>query len=115
MPGWQRVYVAACSGVIGFCLGYVLCDFGAWPRLTYFPYEGQWSLVAGPPGPIPMAYVGTIVWGLAGSALAAAAAYGACRMLRRPISDRWLHLWGAWALASFFYGGLYYTWNLWPF
>lgn len=115
MPRWQRIHVAACSGLIGFCLGYVLCHFGGWPRLTYYPYEHEWRLIAGPSGAIPMAYVGTIVWGLCGAIVASALAYVLVRLRRRPMSERWLRLFGAWALAAFAYAGLYYTWNLWPF
>lgn len=115
MPGWQRIYLAVCSGLIGFAIGYVLCDFGAWPRLTYFPYERSWRFVAGYPGEIPMAYVGTLLWGLGGGVSGGLAGYAAARLARRALPDRWLVLAGAWALAAFAYAGLYYTWNLWPF
>ncbi len=115
MPSWQRTYLAACCATIGFCLGYVLCDFGAWPRLTYFPYERSWGLVAGPPGAIPMAYVGTILWGVGGAVVGAGIASISTRWIRTPLADRWLRLFGAWAVAGFAYAGLYYTWNLWPF
>jgi hypothetical protein len=40
---------------------------------------------------------------------------GACRLVNRPVAERWLGLAGAWALAAFAYAGLYYTWNIWPF
>ncbi|MCG8422129.1 MAG: hypothetical protein MJE77_29755 [Proteobacteria bacterium] len=115
MPHWQRIYIAACVAVIGFCVSYVLCDFGAWPRLTYFPYERSWRLTTQPGGAIAMAYVGTILWGLGGAMLGGASSYALTRLARQPMSDRWLRLLGAWALAGFAYAGLYYTWSLWPF
>jgi len=115
MPSWQRTYLVVCSGVIGFCLAYVLCDFSGWPRLTYFPYEREWRFVAGPAGDVPMSYIGIILWGAGGAIVGAVLAYVASRLARRPMSDRWLTLWGGWAVAAFVYAGLYYTWNLWPF
>lgn len=115
MPGWQRIYITVCSAVTGFALAYVLCDYSGWPRLTYFPYQRDWRLVAGPPGAAPMGYVGTILWGLGGALCGGAVAYAACRLVRRSIPDRWLRLAGAWTLTAFVYAGLYYTWNLWPF
>ncbi len=115
MPGWQRRYLVVCSGIIGFALAYVLCDYGGWPRLVYFPYEGEFRLVSGPPGAIPMAYVGTVLWGIGGALVGAGTAYLGCILFRRSVSEPALRLTGAWALAAFAYGGLYYTWNLWPF
>lgn len=115
MPGWQRVYLCVCCAVIGFALAYVLCDYSAWPRLTYFPYERRWDWTAGYPGDIPMAYVGTLLWGLGGAVVGAGVCGAVCALMRGPVSDRWLRLHGAWALASFAYGGMYFTWNLWPF
>lgn len=115
MPGWQRTYVAVCSAIIGYALAYVLCDYGGWSRLVYFPYERSLRWMAGPTGSIPMPYVGMILWGLGGALAAGALALIGCRVLGRPLTDRWLRLFGAWALAAFAYAGLYHTWNLWPF
>ena len=115
MPPWQRFYLTVCCAVIGFVLAYVLCDYAGWPRLTYFPYEREWRFVAGYPGAIPMAYVGTWLWGLGGAVAGAIAGDLGGRLWRRPLPSRWSQLMGAWALAAFVYGGLYFTWNLWPF
>jgi hypothetical protein len=115
MPGWQRTYLVACGVIIGFALAYVLCDFSALPRLTYYPYERHWRVVARPAGEVPMFYVGTVLWGLGGAVCGGLLIQGACRFVNRPVAERWLLLAGAWALAAFAYAGLYYTWNLWPF
>ncbi len=115
MPTWQRIYIVAQSAVIGFALAYVACDFAAWPRLTYFPYERSWAFIAGYPGPVPSNYVGTILWGVGGAITAAALAFPITLLIARPLHERWLRLLGAWSLTAFIYAGLYYTWNLWPF
>ena len=115
MLGWQRDHVTICSAIIGFALAYVLCDYAGWPRLTYFPYEREWRFVSGYPGEIPMAYVGNFLWGCGGAISGALLGRVACRLWRRPLPPTVAHLTGAWALAAFVYGGLYFTWNLWPF
>lgn len=115
MPRWQRVYLAICCAIIGFVLAYILCDYSAWPRLTYFPYEREWHLISGYAGDIPMALVGMVLWGVGGAVCAALLALIVCARRSQPVSDTWLRLFGAWALAAFAYGGMYFTWNLWPF
>ena len=109
------MYFGTCAGVVGFSLAYLLCDYGGWPRLTYFPYEGGWGTTSGWPGAIPMNYVGTFLWGLAGALVLAAATVCGCALWRREAPERWLLLAGAWAVSSAGLTGLYFTWNLWPF
>lgn len=115
MPVWQRNYLVVCAAFIGFAMAYVLCDFGGWSRLTYYPYEREWRMVVRPVSDVPMMYVGTVLWGLGGAVSGGALVHGVCRVLNRPVTERWLRLAGAWALAAFVYAGLYYTWNIWPF
>lgn len=115
MPTWQRVYLSVCCAVIGFCLAYVLCDYSLWPRLTYFPYERDFAWVSEPPGPLPMMYLGTVLWGVSGAAVGALLGLLGTGFARRELGERWLILAGGWALATFAYAGLYYTWGLWPF
>lgn len=115
MPRWQRAYFAVCTAIAGFAIAYVMCDYAQWPRLTYFPVEREWRFVAGYPGRVPMAYVGTVLWGVGGAMLGAASAWIATRFIDRELSRRWTNLFGAWALAAFAYAGVYYTWSLWPF
>jgi membrane protein DedA with SNARE-associated domain len=115
VPRWQVVYCAVMVAVLGWAVGYVLCDWAALPRLTYFPYEREWHLVAGPAGQVPMSYVGIVLWGLAGSLVGAALGAAGARLYRRPLPQRVIGLLGAWALTAFLYAGTYYMWNLWPF
>lgn len=115
MPGWQRSYLTACCAMIGFALAYVLCDYAAWPRLTYFPYEHAWAFVDRSASPVPSNYVGTILWGLGGALTGGAGAFLLLGLARRPWPARWLRLAGGWALAGFVYAGMYFTWGLWPF
>ncbi|GAB4523517.1 MAG: hypothetical protein Tsb0020_41870 [Haliangiales bacterium] len=115
MPPWQRTYLTACAAVIGFSLLYVACDYAGWPRLTYFPYERSWAFVAYTASPVPANYVGTILWGCAGALGAGALMWAGLALARRPWPARRLQLVGGWAVAGFVYGGLYFTWNLWPF
>jgi len=115
MPRWQRAYAAVMVAIIGWSLAYVLCDLGRWPRLTYYPYEGDWAFVSGPPGQVPMNYVGTVLWGVAGAIAGAGVAVVGTHLWRRPLVPRAISLLGAWALTSFLFAGTYYMWNLWPF
>ncbi|WP_428266959.1 hypothetical protein [Haliangium sp.] len=115
MPSWQRIYLSACSAVIGFCLLYVICDYAAWPRLTYFQYEHTWQFVVRAPSRVPSNYVGMLLWGASGGLVAGLGGYLLLGLSPRAWPDRWLRLAGGWALAAFAYAGLYYTWNLWPF
>jgi hypothetical protein len=113
MPRWQRVYLAMCAGLLGFCLAYALCDYAAWPRLTYFPYERTWGFTRRPPGRVPMNYVGTVLWGLSGGLVGAALVLGPGRLWRAPVPPRGLALAGGWALTAFTLAGAYFTWHLW--
>jgi hypothetical protein len=115
MPRWQRTYLAACTGLIGFAVAYVLCDYSEWSRLTYDQYARSWSLVDGRPVGLPSNYVGTVLWGIGGGVVGWAGGFAACSLFRREVPRGVMHLVGAWALTAFAYGGLYYTWSLWPF
>ena len=114
MPEWQRRYVVGCCAIIGFALAYVLCDFGMWPRLTYFPYEREFHFVTDP-GSIPSNYLGMVLWGLGGALVAGVLATLAVRRVKLELPRTWVRLFGAWALTSFALAGGYFTWNLWPF
>ena len=115
MPPGQRAFLAACAGVIGYAIAYVLSDFGPLVRLTYFPEEHQWQLIERPPTPVPMAYYGMPLWGLGGAVVGAALVYGASRVVDRPVPDRWLQLAAGWALSAVVLACAYFLWNLWPF
>ncbi len=115
MPRWQRAYLAACFAAMGFCVAYVLCDYAEWPRLTYDQYGRSWELVDGRVVGLPSNYVGTVLWGLGGAAVGGAAGWVVGTVRRRALSNAALSLVGAWTVSAFIYGGLYYTWSLWPF
>jgi hypothetical protein len=113
MPRWQRAYVIATCALIAGAFAYAACDWGHWPRLTYLPVVGQlvWRV---PPGAIAITYYGTVLWGLGGAAVGALIGVGVCTAVRRPLSDRWVLLFGAWAISAILLAGSYYTWSLWP-
>jgi len=115
MPRWQRIYLAACGGVIGYVIAYVASDFAAWPRLTYFPRRHAWAVVARAGAPAPMAYYGMLLWGIGGALVAAAIVLLATWGARRAVAPRWLHLFGAWAMTAVVLAAAYFAWNLWPF
>jgi hypothetical protein len=115
MPRHQRIYLTACAMVIGFVGAYCLVEWAALPRLTYFPLEGEWQLWSRLPGPVPMGYVGMILWGLGGALIAAAAVWLVAGRVATTLSDNAVRLVGAWTLSAFALGGGFFTWNLWPF
>ena len=115
MPGWQRAYLAACCGIIGFASAYALCEYAGWPRLAYDPVSRELYLGTPPLGLLPLGYWGLIAWGVGGALVGAAGALVAAAALRRPLGDRLLRLFGGWALTSAAMVGLFETWNLWPF
>jgi hypothetical protein len=113
MPRWQRAYVIATCALIAGAFAYAACDWGHWPRLTYLPVSGELVWHA-PPGAITMTYWGTILWGLGGAAIGSLVGVGVCSVVRRTLSDRWILLFGAWAISAILLAGAYFTWALWP-
>jgi hypothetical protein len=114
VPVWQRRYLTVCAAVIGYCIGYVLCDFASWPRLTYAPLDHAFRMTESP-GPLESNYIGIVLWGVSGALLAGGIVAVATKYVRRPLSATWNNLAAAWAFTAFGYAGLYYTWGLWPF
>lgn len=114
MPTWQRRFLIACAAVIGYCVGYVVCDFGELQKLTYDPIERSWLFTAQPTS-MSMAYPGMVLWGLGGAVVAGGLMYVASRVVDREMPGQVDSLMGAWALTAFGYAGVYYTWGLWPF
>jgi hypothetical protein len=115
MPIWQRVYLAACTGLIGFASGYSLCEYAGWPRLTYDPLERVFYMARPPLGQVPLGFWGLIAWGVGGAIVGAGLALAAAALVGRPLADRSLRLFGGWALTAAALTGLFQTWNLWPF
>jgi hypothetical protein len=108
-----RAYFAGCAAVIGFALAYTLPIYARLPRTFYDPVARRWHWTAGL-GPIPMGYVGQIVWGIGGGALCAFLALGVVGRLRREPSDRAYGLFAAWSLTALVIVIAYFTWNNWP-
>ena len=113
IPRWQRAYVIATCALIGAAFAYAACDWGRWPRLSYLPLQGTWTL-APPPGAVATTYLGVVAWGAGGLAAGAVVGAGLCRIARRGLSDRALVLLGAWALTALALAGAYETWSAWP-
>jgi drug/metabolite transporter (DMT)-like permease len=83
------------------------------PRSFYDPVAHRWHWVAAM-GPIPMGYIGQIVWGIGGALLCAAIASLITRRMKATPSERAFGLWAAWALTAVSIVIGYFTWNNWP-
>jgi hypothetical protein len=108
-----RAYFIACAALIGFTLLYTLPVYAQLPRTFYDPVARRWQWAANL-GPIPMGYVGQIIWGVAGALVAGGVAGLIVSRLRREPSERAYGLWAAWTLTAIAIVGAYFTWNNWP-
>ena len=108
-----RIYLAACAGLIGFALFYALPIYAHLPHNYYDPVARRWFFAANAT-PIPMGYVGQIVWGIAGALIAAGATMMATSRKKLPPGDRAYALGAAWALTAIVIVIGYFTWNNWP-
>jgi hypothetical protein len=113
MPRWQRAYAIATCALIGAAFAYAACDWAQWPRLTYLPVQGAWTISAHPTG-IAITYIGVVAWGLGGLCIGAILGATLCRIYRRPLSTRLTQLLGAWSITAILLVGAYYTWSVWP-
>lgn len=109
----SRAYFIACGAVIGFALTYTLPIYAQLPHHFYDPVARRWQWARNL-GPIPMGYVGQIVWGIAGALVAAGVAGLIVSRRTREPSERAYGLWAAWALTALAIVGAYFTWNNWP-
>ena len=111
-----RAYYAACAALIGFALTYTLPIYAHLPRTYYDPVARRWFFAANST-PIPMGYVGQILWGIAGALIAAGVTMMVTARLRSSTegpSERGAALGAAWALTALAIVIGYYTWNNWP-
>ena len=108
-----RAYFIACAALVGFALSYTLPIYAQLPHHFYDPVNRRWRLAVRL-GPIPMGYVGQIVWGVAGALIAGGIASIIVARLRQEPSERAYGLWAAWALSALVLVGAYFTWNNWP-
>jgi hypothetical protein len=82
------------------------------PRTFYDPVARRWYWTSATT-PIPMGYVGQIIWGIAGALIAAGAALVLTRADKAP-SERAFTLGAAWTLTAIAIVLGYFTWNNWP-
>jgi len=109
----RGVFFASCAALIGFALFYTLPIYARLPRTFYDPVTRHWFFAANST-PIPMGYVGQIVWGIAGALIGAGAAMALTSRRTAPPSDRAFVLGAAWALTAIAIVIGYFTWNNWP-
>jgi hypothetical protein len=105
-----RAFVSCCAGLIGYAIFYALPIYARLPRPFYDPLARHW-LIAASAGPIPMGYLGQIVWASVGALVFAAVA---SRLARRAPSARAFTLGAAWTLTTLAIVLGYFTWNNWP-
>jgi hypothetical protein len=110
-----RIYYASCAALIGFALTYTLPIYAHLPRTFYDPVAHRWYFAANST-PIPMGYIGQIVWGIAGALIAAGATMviTSRRAATGGPSERGAVLGAAWALTAVAIVIGYFTWNNWP-
>jgi hypothetical protein len=113
MPRAHRAYLIATCAIIGGAFAYAACEWGRWPRLIYAPLAGGVTLDTAT-SPTAMAYLGIVAWGIGGAGCGALVGAAIAAAVRRPLSDRWIQLFGAWAITALLLAGLYFTWGLWP-
>jgi hypothetical protein len=113
MPRWQRAYAIATCALIGAALAYALCDWAQWPRLSYLPVRGTWTMHP-PGGAIAITYFGNVAWGIGGAACGALIGGGVVAIVKRPLPERALQLLGAWSITAILLVGAYFTWTVWP-
>ncbi len=108
----HRAYVIAMCAIIGGAFAYAACEWGHWPRITYLPLSGDFTLAPG--ARIAMAYVGIVAWGTGGAACGALVGALLVRAVPRPWPPLVYRLFGAWAIAAILLAGGYFTWTLIP-
>ena len=111
--GNPRVFYATCAGLIGFVLLYTLPIYARLPRSYYDPVNRRWFFAANAT-PIPMGYIGQIVWGIAGALIAAGVAMMLTARKKSAPSERAFALGAAWTLTAIVIVIGYFTWNNWP-
>lgn len=108
-----RAYLGACGGLIGFALFYALPIYAHLPHNYYDPVAHRWFFAANAT-PIPMGYVGQIVWGIGGALIGAGATMMVIARKKQPLGDRAFALGAAWTLTALAVVLGYFTWNNWP-
>jgi len=108
-----RIFYATCAGLVGFVLLYTLPIYARLPRTYYDPVARRWFFAASST-PIPMGYIGQIIWGIAGALIAAGLAMMLTARKKSAPSERAFALGAAWTLTAIVIVLGYFTWNNWP-
>ena len=108
-----RVFYATCAALVGFVLMYTLPIYARLPRTFYDPVARRWFFAVNAT-PIPMGYVGQIIWGIAGALVAGGLAMMLASRKKDAPSDRAFALGSAWTLTAIVIILGYFTWNNWP-
>jgi len=108
-----NAFFGVCGAVIGFAIMYTLPIYARLPRTFYDPVARRWFFAANST-PIPMGYVGQIIWGIAGALIAGGIAMMIGARMRSAPSDRAFALGSAWTLTAIVIVLGYFTWNNWP-
>ena len=108
-----RIFYATCAALVGFTLLYTLPIYARLPRTFYDPVARRWFFAASST-PIPMGYVGQIIWGIAGALIAAGLAMVVTSRMKSAPSDRAFALGTTWTLTAIAIILGYFTWNNWP-
>lgn len=111
--GRARIFYATCAALVGFALTYTLPVYARLPRTFYDPVARRWFFAASST-PIPMGYIGQILWGMAGAIVAGAIASLATARAKSAPSERAFALGSAWTLTAIVVVIAYFTWNNWP-
>jgi hypothetical protein len=109
----ERTFFAGSAALIGFALAYALPIYARLPHHFYDPLARQW-LFTRTTGPIPMGYVGQILWAIGGALAAAGVTWAIAGRAKSSPSDRAFVLASAWALTALAIVLGYLTWNNWP-
>lgn len=112
-PANPRIFYATCAALVGFALLYTLPIYARLPRTYYDPVARRWFFAANST-PIPMGYVGQIIWGIAGALVAAGIALMLTSRKKSAPSERAFALGTAWTLTAIVIVLGYFTWNNWP-
>ena len=108
-----RSFFTVCGAVCGYALGYAAPTFARLPNLYYDPIAHRF-LIGERPGPIPMGYLGQILWGLGASLLGAVLALVITSLPGREPGAQAYRLAAAWTMTAVGVVGAYFTWNNWP-
>jgi uncharacterized membrane protein YeaQ/YmgE (transglycosylase-associated protein family) len=108
-----NVFYGVCTAIIAFALFYTLPIYARLPRTFYDPLARRWFVASTAP-PVPMGYLGQIVWGISGALVAAGLVMLLTSRAKRPPSERAFALGAAWTLTTIAIVLGYFTWNNWP-